>query len=448
MSSSLRFRLLVALLAVVGVVGGITVILGMRVTNREFTQYEERRCKTRHQRFAQPLTAHYNQRQSWAGVQALVEQIAQIAGERLILVNARQKIVADSAGKLVGQAAGREWGPPAITIFSGRAKVGQVHTNLPPHEMGPPGNETFLAPVARALLLIAVGAGAGAVLLTVGLSRRILAPVEALTAAVRRMQAGDLGQRVEVTSQDEIGELGRAFNSMADELAQQEKLRRNMVSDVAHELRTPLTNIRGYLEALQDGVVQPEEHVIDSIHEEALLLGRLIDDLQELSLAEAGQLRLELQTVELAPLLQQAADALRPQAAVKELDLQVDLPDALPLVHVDAERIGQVLRNLLNNALTHTPPGGKISITARASSQWIEVEVQDTGSGIAAQDLPRVFERFYRADKSRARASGGAGLGLAITRQIVQAHGGRIQAQSQAGQGARFTFTLPLKGTP
>ncbi len=445
MSSSLRFRLLAALLLVVVVVGGITVILGTRVTNSEFTQYEERRGNMRHQRFKQPLTNHYSQNKSWAGVQPLVEQIGQIAGERVILVNAAQRVVADSAGELLGQAAGRGWGPPAITIFSGGTRVGDVYVNLPTQETETPENESFLAPVARALLLIAVGAGVGAVLLTVGLSRRILAPVEDLTAAVRRIQAGDLSQRVQVASKDEIGELGRAFNSMADELAQLEELRRNMVSDVAHELRTPLTNIRGYLEALQDGVVQPEEQVIDSIHEEALLLGRLIDDLQELSLAEAGQLRLERQVVELAPLLRQAADALRPQAAAKELDLRVDLPDALPLVDVDAERIGQVLRNLLNNALIHTLPGGKITVAARAGGQWVAVEVQDTGIGIAAQDLPHVFERFYRADRSRARASGGAGLGLAIARQLVQAHGGRIEAQSQVGQGTRFTFTLPVK---
>jgi signal transduction histidine kinase len=300
----------------------------------------------------------------------------------------------------------------------------------------------FLASVNRTLLLIAVVAGLGAVLLILGLSRRILAPVEALTAAVQRMEAGDLSQRVEVTSQDEIGELAQAFNAMADGLARLEELRRNMVTDVAHELRTPLSNIRGYLEALQDGVVEPERHIVDSLHGEAMLLNRLVDDLQELFLAEAGHLKLERQPVALADIVDRAVEAVRPRAEAEEIRLQVDLPEDL-LVGVDPQRIGQVLRNLLENALLHTLPGGEIAVAARTEGQWVEVSVRDTGSGIAAEDLPYVFERFYRADKSRSRATGGAGLGLAIARQLVEAHGGRIWVESTQGEGTTFTFALP-----
>jgi signal transduction histidine kinase len=300
-----------------------------------------------------------------------------------------------------------------------------------------------LASVNRTLLLVAVVAGLGAVLLILGLSRRILAPVEALTAAVRRMEAGDLSQRVEVTSRDEISELARAFNAMADGLARLEELRRNMVTDVAHELRTPLSNIRGYLEALQDGVVEPEERIIDSLYEEAMLLNRMVDDLQELSLAEAGQLRLKRQPVALADVVDRAVEAVRPRAEAEEIRLQVDLPEDF-LVDVDPQRIGQVLRNLLDNGLTHTPPGGEVGVVARASDQWVEVSVQDTGSGIAAEDLPYVFERFYRADRSRSRATGGAGLGLAIAKQLVEAHGGRIWVESTEGEGSTFTLALPI----
>jgi len=261
------------------------------------------------------------------------------------------------------------------------------------------------------------------------------------------MEAGDLSQRVEITSKDEIGDLAQAFNSMADGLARLEELRRNMVTDVAHELRTPLSNIRGYLEALQDGVVEPERHVIDSLYEEAMHLNHLIDDLQELSLAEAGQLRLERQPVALADVVHRVIEAVRARARAGEIELQTDLPEDLPLVDIDPQRIGQVLRNLLDNALTHTPPGGEIAIAAHADAQWVEVCVRDTGSGIAAKDLPYVFERFYRADRSRSRATGGAGLGLAIVRQLVQAHGGQIEVESEAGQGARFIFTLPVANT-
>jgi signal transduction histidine kinase len=258
------------------------------------------------------------------------------------------------------------------------------------------------------------------------------------------MESGDLSQHVEITSQDEIGDLARAFNGMADGLARLEELRRQLVNDVAHELRTPLTNIRGYLEALQDGVVEPERHVIDSLHEEAMLLNRLVDDLQALSLAEAGQLRPERQPVALADVVDRAIGAVRPRAVAKGVVLQADLPEDLPLVDVDPRRIGQVLRNLLENGLTHTASGGEIAVAAHAGGHWIEVSVRDTGTGIAADDLPYVFERFYRADKSRSRATGGAGLGLAIVKQLVEAHGGQIEVESEVGQGTQFTFTLPV----
>jgi signal transduction histidine kinase len=258
------------------------------------------------------------------------------------------------------------------------------------------------------------------------------------------MEAGDLTQRVEITSRDEIGDLARAFNRMADGLARLEESRRQMVTDVAHELRTPLTNIRGYLEALRDGVVEPDRRITDSLYEEAMLLTHLVDDLQALSLAEAGQLRLQRQPVALADVVERAVGAFGSRAQAEGVPLQVDLPDDLPLVDVDPQRIGQVLRNLLDNGLTHTPPGGQISVTVCVRASWIEVRVSDTGSGIAAEDLPHVFERFYRADRSRSRATGGAGLGLAIAKQLVEAHGGRIEVESQVGHGTQFTFTLPV----
>jgi signal transduction histidine kinase len=257
------------------------------------------------------------------------------------------------------------------------------------------------------------------------------------------MEAGDLSQRVSVTSQDEIGDLGRAFNAMAAGLTRLEKLRRDMVSDIAHELRTPLSNIRGYLEALQDGVVEPDRRMIDSLYEETMLLNRLVDDLQELSLAEAGQLKLERQPVVLADVIEQAVEAVRSRAIANEIILNVDLSTDLSLVEIDPHRIHQVLRNLLDNALNHTPLGGKLTIATHQEGQWVTIEVQDTGGGIAAEDLPYVFERFWRTDKSRSRSTGGAGLGLAIVRQLVIAHGGWIKVDSEIGQGTQFTFTLP-----
>jgi signal transduction histidine kinase len=269
-----------------------------------------------------------------------------------------------------------------------------------------------------------------------------------------------------------------------------------MVTDVAHELRTPLTNIRGYLEALRDGVARPDPALLGSLHDESLLLSRLVDDLQDLALAEAGQLQLAPRPIALAPIVELTVGALRPALAERELTIGVELPADLPRVAADPARVGQVLRNLLNNALTHTPPGGHIVVTATTIQQQltpdldkdketgrqgdretrrqgdkatrrqgdshhtslpvaqspsrpvaqsvVAVSVRDSGSGIAAEHLPNIFERFYRVDRSRSRATGGAGLGLAIVRQLVQAHGGCVWAESPPGAGAVFTFTLPI----
>ncbi|MDY7078389.1 MAG: ATP-binding protein [Chloroflexota bacterium] len=440
MFHSLRFRLLVALILVVmAAVGGIAIV-GTQVTTRTFQGYENRRGMMRNQRFEVFLVRHYTQHGDWAGVQLELEQMGQITGERVVLVNREGQIVADSAGELIGQPVEHDWGAPSALITHRGAPVGALYVGLPEES---PAIEGFLTSANRTLLLVAVVAGLGAVLLILGLSRRIFAPVEALTAAARRMEAGDLSQRVEITSDDEIGDLARAFNGMADGLARLEELRRQLVTDVAHELRTPLTNIRGYLEALRDGVVEPENHVIDSLHEEAMLLNRLVDDLQELSLAEAGQLRLERRPVALADVVDRAIEALRPRAEVETVMLRVDLPEELPLVDIDPRRIGQVLRNLLENGLTHTGSGGEIGVTAHSDGEWVKVKVWDTGAGIPAEDLAHVFERFYRSDRSRSRATGGAGLGLAIARQLVEAHGGRIEVKSQVGRGTQFTFTLP-----
>jgi signal transduction histidine kinase len=376
-----------------------------------------------------------------------VEQIGQISGERIILTDGEKQVVADSSRKLVGQAVGRDWaGPAALIVYQG-SPVGAIYAD-PLGQSADPQRKDFLASVNRALLLAAVVAGLTAVLLTLALSHRIVGPVEALTAAARKMEKGDLSQRVKVQSRDEVGELARAFNAMADGLARLEQLRRNMVTDVAHELRTPLSNIRGYLEALQDGLTRLSPALIDSLYEEAMLLNRLVDDLQELALAEAGQLKLVRRPVALAEIVEQVVSLFRSRAIAKGFTVRVDLPADLPAVDADPDRVGQILRNLLINALTYTPPGGEITVLARAVDSEIEVRVRDTGIGIASEHLPYVFERFYRADKSRTRTTGGAGLGLAIVKQLVEAHGGRVWVESKMEEGTTFTFTLPAAQSP
>jgi signal transduction histidine kinase len=220
---------------------------------------------------------------------------------------------------------------------------------------------------------------------------------------------------------------------MLAELSRTEELRRNLVGDVAHELRTPLTNIRGYVEGISDGVMQPDAETLTSIRGEIHLLTRLIEDLQDLALVESGQMQLKVRSCDLGDLIKDASLAVHPQAQAKSISLEVDEACRLP-IQADAQRVSQVLCNLLVNAITHTPTGGRV-----------QVSVKDDGPGIAAEDQPYVFERFFRVDKSRSRATGGVGLGLTITRRLVEAHQGQIEVISQAGQGAEFRFTLPLE---
>jgi signal transduction histidine kinase len=298
--------------------------------------------------------------------------------------------------------------------------------------------------ISRFLLWGALLAVAIALLFTFFLSRRISAPIKALALTARRLGQGDLSQRVQLKDKGEMGELAQAFNSMASDLERAEKLQRNMVADVAHELRTPLSNIRGYLEAVRDGVVKPDAETIHSLDEEAALLSRLVDDLQELSLAEAGELKLNRQPGDFGEVINKAVAAIRVQAQGKGISVAADLPEGLPPCDIDFQRIGQVLRNLLENAIAHTGNGGSVMVTAEKQDNWVKVSVTDTGEGIPAEELPNIFERFYRVDKSRARTTGGYGLGLTIAKRLVEAHGGKIEVQSELEKGSRFTFTVPV----
>ncbi|MEQ1832826.1 MAG: HAMP domain-containing sensor histidine kinase [Candidatus Eisenbacteria bacterium] len=289
-----------------------------------------------------------------------------------------------------------------------------------------------------------LGALASMVLLFLAASRA-LAPLRSLTDATRRLAAGDRAARARVGGSSEVADLAQSFNAMADSLERSEAVRRQMVSDVAHELRTPITNLRCRLEALQDGLASPDAAELRGLHDETLLLQRLVEDLQLLSLADAGRLRLQPGAEDLREIAAAAVTAFAAQAHAQGIMLTLAPGGPAPLT-CDAMRIGQVLRNLLANALAHTPHGGGVQVVVdRADAQW-RCSVRDTGSGIAPEQLPHVFERFWRADTARTREKGGAGLGLAIARQLVELHGGTLSAASVPGAGATFTMTLPSTG--
>jgi len=302
----------------------------------------------------------------------------------------------------------------------------------------------FMSAVNWGMLLAAGAAGLAAVVLTLVLSRRILHPLAQLTGAAQHLKAGDLSKRVNITPKGEIGELARAFNAMAETLSRNETLRQTMVSDIAHELRTPLTNIRGYIEGIQDGVLEADPSTIELIHEEVIWLNRIISDLQELALAEAGQLRFSKQETAIDDLLESAVMKYQPRARSAGITLKADIPYRMPSVFADSKRTSQIIRNLISNAIKYTPAGGSVTVTAAAHLKHIEVRVTDTGTGIAPEHLPYIFERFYRVDPSRSRDTGGAGLGLAIVKHLVEAQAGVIRVHSEVGKGSTFTFTLPI----
>ncbi|BCB86258.1 sensor histidine kinase [Phytohabitans suffuscus] len=307
---------------------------------------------------------------------------------------------------------------------------------------GEPRTPLSPAPILAAAAGVALLALAGTALL----SRRVLRPIESLTAAAGRLGRGDLSSRVAVVGSDEVAELGRSFNRMADSLQRGEERQRRLVADVAHELRTPLANLRGYLEALKDGVIEPDPELFASLHEEAVLQQRIVNDLQDLALAEAGTLAYHRTIIDMAEVLETTRAAHHAVAESAGVGLAAASPEPAQ-VYADPDRLRQVLGNLVTNALRATSAGGSVTLSSAVDGTAVVVRVADTGTGIAPALLPYVFDRFWRADSARGRRTGGSGLGLSIARQIVTDHGGTITAASQLGVGTTFTITLPALRT-
>jgi signal transduction histidine kinase len=310
--------------------------------------------------------------------------------------------------------------------------------------MGAPERE-FLQGVRRAVWTAAALGLLVAVVVGTLMAQQLTRPLGRLADAARQVARGDLTIRVPVGSDDEIGEVARTFNAMVAELHRTEEDRRRLLADIAHELGTPLAALQANVEGMLDGVVEPSAAKLAALHTQIRLLDRLVRDLRDLSLAQQGRLPLDRHPVDLGELIQQVVEVARPAAEDKGITLTAVTDSWLP-VSVDRERISQVLHNLLANAIRYTDTGGAVTITARREGADIRVEVTDTGVGIPPADLPHVFDRFYRVDRSRSRSSGGAGLGLAIVKHLVEAHGGRVWVRSQEGRGSTFGFALPSWG--
>ncbi len=464
---SLNFRLLAAFTLVIIVTIGSVFFFTYRTTRHEISQVEGRLEAIQDTRIETELGRYYQFEGGWEGVQSIVVQWGNLYGRRIILTDKDSIVLADSDESLIGSSyTDDEDSKPTVLVFRPGQLFGALFAIEPDQTVGPaaekyivgvlrilPGDSADINRAALQITYETIGqyfiwgglvAIAIALLLTFVLSRHILAPVKSLINATRHFGKGDFSPRVDDKDKGELGELAQSFNSMAADLERTERLRRNMVADVAHELRTPLSNLKGYLEAISDGLIKPDKNTISSLNEEASSLSRLVDDLQELSLADAGEIKLNMQSEDISGLIKDTVTGVQAKATARGLALSTDLPETLPAANIDSHRIKQVLLNLLENAVAHTDKGGKITVTARQQEKMIHVSVADTGEGIPAKDLPLIFERFYRVDRSRARKTGGSGLGLTIAKRLVEAHGGTIEVKSEPGQGSTFTFTIPV----
>ena len=296
------------------------------------------------------------------------------------------------------------------------------------------------------LLVAGLAATATAAVVSLLVSRRIAGSARHVLDAARRIAAGSYGERVPVRDADALGELSEGFNAMAKALEEAERRRVEVVSDVSHELRTPISTLRGYLEGITSGTIEPSEEAFSRLYAATARMERLVNDLRQLSRAEARQLSLNFSPVSPSGVVGTATEGMRPLFEEKGVELGVAVPDGLPPILADGDRVAQVLTNLLDNALGHTPPGGQVTVEVRPGAGEVAFRVADTGEGLTPEDLGRIYERFYRVEKSRSRSGerGGSGVGLTISKALVEAMGGRIRAESLGlGRGAAFQFMLP-----
>ena len=474
MRSSLIFKLMGAFLLVIAIGAVVISLLTSQATQSAFNLYTTRSGQAWAQSLAPVLADYYAQKNDWQGVDALLQSgltpdgmgtghmmgsgqgrgfgagntvMGSMMGQRLVLTDAQGIVVSDTGGELVGKSLSpQEIDNGQPVLLAGRQIGTLIVTPNYQVEQGTPASD-FLDSVNRSILTSVVIAGVIALILGAILFLQITAPMRQLQKAAGSIAAGDLSQRVTVRSKDEIGQLGQTFNLMAESLARAEQQRRHMVADVAHELRTPLAVIQANAEGMLDGVLPLDPEQVNAIYQETLLLNRLVGDLRLLSLAEAGELPLERHPTPPGALVEQVVEHMKSQAAQRGIRLEAKLQTNLPERPLDSDRITQVLTNLIGNALRYTPSDGTILVEAFAQQDnHVKITVTDSGPGIQPEDLPYIFDRFYRADKSRTRTSGGSGLGLAIVKQLVEAHGGQITVESPAdrqnGNGTRFTIFI------
>lgn len=402
------------------------------------------------------LQDYYKEHNGWDGLDtALIGRSEEFAiGPRLGLIlvitdEANQILYNSSPNTIIDFSALASWSSVPLRIDD--ETRGYIHLGTPPNQLKlrPDQTRFVLEGLSTALLVMGVTGGVIGLIFGIFVSRSLTAPLRRLSDAARAIGAQNLSRRVKVEGTVEVKDMANAFNEMAAALEQTETLRRNLVADVAHELRTPLTVLQGNLLAILDEVYPMNNIEVARLYDQTRLLSRLVEDLHELSQADANQLKLDLQPVQVDDLVNTTVAKFAPLAEAEGVVLNIDMAPNLPLLMADSGRLSQVLHNLLNNALVHTLKGGEITIRTSYDTSKLQLSVKDTGEGIASENLPYIFNRFYRADPSRNRNTGGTGLGLAIVKAIIEMHGGHITVMSEgkSGKGSTFTIEFPIQLT-
>ncbi len=364
-------------------------------------------------------------------------------GPYTLVDSSTDRVVMAGEGYQVGSTVPAAEASSGIPIAANNQTVGFLIINRPLYRIPGPGTEYL----QRFNLQVALGgfiAVALALILAVVLARTLTRPIRELTSATQVVSGGALGHQVPVRSRDELGQLASSFNRMSADLVRSLQLRRQMTADIAHELRTPISVILGHAEAVHDGVLPASTDTFEIIREEAGRLEHLVEDLRTLSMADAGELKLQLRPTSASQLILDAQRIYAHRATQQQISLEGNAPDSLPQVQADPQRMKEVFSNILENALRYTPTGGTISLTATAAGSFVEFRIRDSGHGVSASELELIFERFHRVENSRSREDGGSGLGLAIAKSIVERHQGTIWAESQPGAGLTIAFRLPV----
>ncbi len=444
-------RLTLAFVAVTALGVGVFAALASWSATTAFRNYVARQEMFLSSGELETLSAYFAEHGGWEGVGAILPQPGGNGRGQgrnrptLLIADVNRQVVFDEAELRPGSPLTADEQDRATPITDGRgAVIGYLVFNAQGGGQALTATQqSFLTQLQWALGLAGGAAALAGIILGIVISRSLAAPLAQTASAARGFAARDWSQRAPVAGAEEVADVARSFNAMADELQAAEVTRRSLMADIAHELRTPLSVMQGNLRAILDGVYPLEVAEIANLYDETRLLSRLVEDLRELALAEAGRPSLHPQRLDLSAILNQTAAQFAAAADAQGVTLRVT-PGVASAVKGDPDRVAQVLRNLVANALRHTPSEGSIALSSAAQPGFMRVTVADTGEGIAREDQGHVFDRFYRVDRSRARASGGSGLGLAIARAWVEAMGGRIGVESAPGAGSRFWFELPM----